>query len=121
MISDLLDGVYLVRAVCDNGQGCKYFLKDEEKNILVEKSDHKVGDTILIELPSQNIKSHVAFEKGCQIYLTGGKHPGEVGILEEISGNKIKYKQDKTVYETSKDYAFVIGKDKPIIMLPNKK
>lgn len=90
------------------------------KNILVEKTDYKVGDTLLIELPSQKIKDHFPLKKGAQIYLTGGKHTGEVGIIEDISVDKIKYKRDKSVFETAKDYAFVIGKEKPIITIPKE-
>ncbi len=90
------------------------------KNILVEKTDYKVGDTLLIELPSQKIKDHMPLKKGANVYLTGGKHTGEVGIIDDISVDKIRYKQDKSVFETSKDYAFVIGKEKPMISLPKE-
>lgn len=87
-------------------------------NLLVDKDDYKVGDTLLIEPAKKEIKQHLKLEKGNTIFLTGGRHLGEIGTIEDISGNKIIYKmQSSEVYETLKKYAFVIGTDKPIIKL----
>lgn len=87
------------------------------KNILVDKCDYKVGDTLVIESPKNTIKSHLKLEKGNQVYLTGGKHIGEYGSVEAISGDKIKYKSSGEVFETLKKYAFVIGTDKPVVSI----
>lgn len=90
-------------------------------NILVEKDTYKVGDTIVIGLPKHDIKEHIKLEKGCSIYLTGGKHTGYMGKIEDISLNKITYKQEGgEIIETLKKYVFVIGKDKPVISLAKK-
>ena len=85
------------------------------KNILIEKGEYKTGDTVIIEIPSQKIKESLPFQKGALVYLTGGKHTGEVGTIEDIKGNRIVYKRDKGTFETLKEYAFVIGKEKPVI------
>jgi ribosomal protein S4E len=54
------------------------------------------------------------------IYLTGGKHIGQIGKIQDIIGNRILYKTESgDVVETLKDYAFPIGKDKPLIKLAN--
>ena len=90
------------------------------KNILVEKDDYEVGDTVLIELPSQKIKEVFKFQKSSLIYLTGGKHTGEVGVIENIKEDTVVYKRDKSTFETLKEYVFVIGKNKPIISLLEK-
>ena len=86
------------------------------KNMLVDKDTYKVGDTVVIELP-KNIKSHLKLEKGNMIYLIGGKHIGAIGSVESISGNKIKYKSGKAVFETLKKNAFVIGTDKSVVSI----
>src|SRR3989338_3925974 len=39
------------------------------KNILVEKDTYKVGDTLIISLPKQDIKKHIKFEKNALVYL----------------------------------------------------
>jgi len=64
------------------------------------------------------INTHIKLEKGSTIFLIGGKHLGETGTIEDITGNKIIYKiKSNEVFETLKKYAFVIGIDKPIIKL----
>jgi len=91
------------------------------KNILIEKDEYKVGDTIVIGLPKQDIKEHIKLEKGCFICLIGGKHSGDIGKIEDITSNKITYKSEKgEVIETLKKYVFVIGKDKPVVSLVKK-
>ncbi|MAE42848.1 30S ribosomal protein S4e [Candidatus Woesearchaeota archaeon] len=89
------------------------------KNILVEKKDFKVGDTILLVLGKKfEIKEHVKLDKNSLIYLTGGKHIGQIGKVQDIAGRKIIYKtEDDNVVETLKKYAFPVGKDKPLITL----
>lgn len=85
-------------------------------NLLTEKKDYKVGDTLLMNLKDKKILKHLKLEKGATIYLTGGKYIGSIGILEELSSsNKIKNDmvelkiKDKKV-KTLKKYAFVIDK-----------
>ena len=79
------------------------------KNILVEKGEFKVRDTIIIEVPSQKIKEVLKLEKGNLVYLTKGKHVGEVGVIEEIKKNKLVYKREKKLFETDINFAFVVG------------
>ena len=88
------------------------------KNILVDSGSYKVGDTLLLALPGQKINRHLKLDKKSPIFLTGGKHIGEIGIVEDIIENRIIYK-DKAgnLIETSKKYAFVVGDTKPLITL----
>ena len=90
------------------------------KNILLDKGDYKVGDSVVIELPSHKIKDVVKLEKGSLVYLLGGKHISDIGVIEEVKGNKIVYKRGNDSVETSKKYAFVIGKGKSVITFPEK-
>lgn len=88
------------------------------KNILVDNDPYKVGDTVFISLPEQKINKHLKLDKKATIFLTGGKHIGEIGNVEDIIENKIIYKdQNGNLIETSKNHAFVIGDGKPLITL----
>ncbi len=88
------------------------------KNMLIDKGDYKVGDSILVEFAGDKIKEHFELKKGNTILLTGGRHTGSMGKIEEIIGTKIIYKVGKDdVYETLKKYAFVVGADKPVVEL----
>ncbi len=91
------------------------------KNIIVDKDDYKVGGTVLISLPKNEIKEYMGLEQGCLIYLIGGKHSGDIGKVEDIISNKIIYKMSggETI-ETLKKYVFVVGKDKPVVSLAGK-
>jgi len=91
------------------------------RNILVEKDGYKTGDTLIVGLPKQEVKEHIKLEKGCYIYLIGGKHSGDVGKVDGIISNKITYKSEKgDIIQTLKKYVFVVGKDKVIISLKQK-
>lgn len=88
------------------------------KNVLYDNNASKVGDSLLLLLPEQKISKHLKLDKKSTIFLTGGKHIGEIGNVEDIIGNKIIYKNNKgDLIETSKDYAFVVGDNKPLITL----
>ncbi len=88
------------------------------RNILVDKDDYKVNDTLIISFPNQEIKKHLKFEKNVLVFFTGGKHIGGTGVVEDIVSDKIRYKNTKgEVFETLKKYAFVIGKEKSEIKI----
>ncbi len=94
------------------------------KNIIIEKDNYKVGDTITLD-EKNNINHHLKFEKGALLYLFGGKHIAEIVTLQAIhkaqgsQPNRIEVKLDnKSTFDTLKKYSFVVGKEKPIITLP---
>jgi small subunit ribosomal protein S4e len=88
------------------------------KNMVSEKNSYSTGDVLVVENPGNKIKEHLKLEKGNFAYLTGGKHIGTTGKVEEIKGNNLVLKStENDLFETSKKYAFIIGKDKPIIAL----
>ena len=84
------------------------------RNILDDKNDYKVGDSVVIEVPSQKVLEHLKFEKKASILLTGGKHRGTVATVENIEKDKLVFKNLKgEIFETVKKHAYVIGKEKP--------
>jgi len=89
------------------------------KNIFVQENSYKVGDVVLLTLGKKNeIKGKVGLDKGVLIYLTGGRHIGQIGKIQDITGNRILYKTESgDVVETLKKDAFPVGKDKPLIKL----
>ncbi|HIH04671.1 TPA: 30S ribosomal protein S4e [Candidatus Woesearchaeota archaeon] len=88
------------------------------RNILVDKDGYRTGDTLLIGLPSQDIRKHLRLDKKAAIFLTGGKHLGHIGTVEGISGDRLMYRtEDGAIQETKKEYAFVIGEGKPALTI----
>ncbi|MBU0461755.1 MAG: 30S ribosomal protein S4e [Nanoarchaeota archaeon] len=88
------------------------------RSLIVDKDSYKTGDVLELELPGQKILSHLQFDKKMTVMLIGGKHAGDYGPIEEIKENKIIY-TSKTgeKYETLRKYAFLVGKEKPMIQL----
>jgi small subunit ribosomal protein S4e len=93
----------------------QYHLHDG-KSILSEVQA-KVGDTLLISLPTLEIKSSLPFQEGVTIFLTKGRYAGDVGQLESVRGDEVIYIRDGKKIETSKNYAFVVGKEKAEIKI----
>jgi len=88
------------------------------KNILVDADNYKVGDTVLLALPDKKIEKHLKLDKKSTVFLTSGKHIGEIGKVEDIVKDKVIYKdQNGDLVETSKKYAFVVGNNKALITL----
>lgn len=90
---------------------------NDARNVLVEKDAYKMGDSVLLEVPSQKILQHFKLEKGAAVLLVGGKHAGQTGTLDAIEGDKISYTRDGETALTLKKYVFIIGKEKPGIAL----
>ncbi len=96
-------------------------------NLLVKKDTYKVGDTVVIDLVKDKVKDHLKFEKGMLVYLESGKKVSSLGTIDSVKVFKgkqpdiIVFKgEDGHLLETKKEYAFVIGKQKPVISLPEK-
>ncbi|MBI2647681.1 30S ribosomal protein S4e [Candidatus Woesearchaeota archaeon] len=88
------------------------------KNIFVDNNSYRVGDTIVISLLDKKIIKHLKLDKKSTIFLTGGKHIGEIGNVVDMVENKIIYKDSNdNLVETLKKYAFVIGDEKSMIKL----
>ncbi|MBC8444136.1 30S ribosomal protein S4e [Candidatus Woesearchaeota archaeon] len=91
------------------------------KNILVKDKKYRLGDSITLDLSAKKIKDHFKLEKSSMVYLTGGKHVAESGIIDKIGNNQLIFKtKDGRSLETSKNHAFVIGKEKSAITLFEK-
>lgn len=94
------------------------------RNLLEEAKNYKVNDTLILDMGTGKIKDHIKLEKGALIYITKGNKVGSVGVIKEIEEKKdlqptkILFTSGKEEFETLKDYAMVIGKNKPAISIP---
>ena len=94
-------------------------------NIMTDKKDIEVSDTIIFNLEKNKIEQVIKLEKGAIIYLINGNKIGHVGNLQNIKGFRgmqdtmISFMIDKDKFETLKEYAIAIGKDKPFILIEN--
>ncbi len=85
------------------------------KSTLLDKNNYAVGDSLLVELPSQKIIEHIALAKGASIIVYEGKYAGTVGVVEAVEGNVVLVKAKDKTFNTKKAYAYVTGNKKEII------
>lgn len=88
--------------------------------ILLPKDQHKTGDVLKIELPSQKILKTIKLEKGSLALVISGSHPGTVQTIENYqirrgsAPNLVTFKEG---FSTVKENIFVIGEKAPEIKL----
>ncbi len=87
------------------------------KNVLADKTESKVGDSLLIEVPKNIIKDVLKLEKGSLVMITGGKYTGIIANVSDIKTKTMTCKTKDGEFETSKKYAYVVGKDKPMVKI----
>jgi len=84
------------------------------RNILLDSaSEYKTGDSLILSIPDQEIKSHLPMKAGSLAYLVGGSHIGETAIVRD-SAIKRSSKPNETSFDnfgTVSDYVFIIGKE----------
>ncbi|MDD5253602.1 MAG: 30S ribosomal protein S4e [Candidatus Nanoarchaeia archaeon] len=86
------------------------------KNILIDKDEYKVGDSVIIDLEKNKVVKHIKLEKGASIFLIDGGSLGKFGILDEIKiqeGSlppRVIFTIDKDKAETRKDFVYVVDK-----------
>ena len=112
----------IVNKTTIKGGKIQYNLHDG-RNLLTD-GDYKVGDVLSLKLPEQEVQNSFKLEEGATVLVTGGKHTGEIGKISEIIISKtsnpntvIIENNKKENFLTLKDYAFVIGEEKPVIDL----
>ena len=86
------------------------------KNIITDQKA-KVGDTAILQLPKFTINEVLPLREGATVFLTKGKHGGDMGVLKEVKGNEALYTVDGKNVETAKDYLFVVGNKEAMIAI----
>ena len=100
------------------GAKTQVHLHDGRNLLFNENPEYKTGDSLVISLPDQKIKSYHKFEEGSIAYLTGGNHIGE---LATVRGQDIKRssKANEVQFDdfgTISDYVFIISDESDIPM-----
>ncbi|MFH1439898.1 MAG: hypothetical protein ABIG89_04995 [Candidatus Woesearchaeota archaeon] len=80
----------------------------------------KIDDVVVYDFMNKKILDVLAFENNASVYFVGGKFIGSVVKVESIKKkeNIIVFRTlSNDVLQTSLDYAYLIGKDKPLIKI----
>ncbi len=95
----------------------------DPKNPVEDK--YKTLGTVKLAIPRQEILDYVPLEKGVLAIISGGRNVGRVGVVTDIRRGMRRKRsivtlRDKhgNMFQTSLDYVFPIGRDTPMITLP---
>lgn len=97
------------------------------RNLLVKEAPYRTGDVLKVKLPEQKIAEHFPMVEGAHAFITGGSHVGEnaritkIEVTRDPRANIVHLADGDVEYNTVKPYAFVVGKDKPEIRLPEER
>ncbi len=83
------------------------------RTMIIKKEDkdkYKIGESLLIKLPSQEIIDQYKIENNSWIYIYKGKHAGKKGLLLGIDEDLITLKVGEEEVKTRKEYGIVISK-----------
>ena len=103
------------------GAKTQVHLHDGRNLLFNENPEYKTGDSLVISLPDQEVKSYHKFEEGSIAYLTGGNHIGELAtvrgqdIKRSSKANEVQFDDFGTV----SDYVFIISDESDIPMGDN--
>lgn len=108
-------GLKLVKITGKSMVGGKLQLNlHDGRNILSDKKDMAIGDTLLISVPDNKISKHLPITAGAQVLITSGKHRGVIATLKDRK--KMPFRADQAVvdagketFETTFDYLMAIG------------
>jgi len=90
---------------------------------LLATNEYGTGDSLILSLPSKEIFKHLEFTEGNTAMIIGGKHSGEIGtiagkrVVHGSASNMVTVTIGEREVETLERYVYVIGEDKPEIMI----
>ncbi len=102
------------------------------RNVLIRVSDptnpvedkYKTLGTVVLKIPEQEIVDYIPFEEGVYAVIHGGRNVGRRGRVVEIRKGMKRYRSlvtlrgdDNSIVQTSTEYVFVVGREKPVIKL----
>ncbi|ABN70129.1 SSU ribosomal protein S4E [Staphylothermus marinus F1] len=103
------------------------------RNVLIKVSDpknpvediYKTLGTLQISIPEQQILNYIPLDEGTLVIISGGRNVGRVGKVVSIHKGIRRHRSIVTIedkhgnkFQTSLTYVFPIGKEEPLIKLP---
>ena len=87
------------------------------RNVVVEEDNYSVGDSIKVDVSTNEVVDHFPREKGSHAFIFTGKHAGKQGTIDELKEETVKIQSEDETFETRRAYLLIIGEDKPEVDL----
>jgi len=98
-------------------KGGKVMVTLSDGRNLPGQKDYKIGDTLIIEVPSQKVIKHLPLKEGNYAVLLGGKHIGKGGSITQIDEKHVVYKGKDEEARTLRSYVLVLGTKSPEVKI----
>ena len=104
-------------------KGGKTQLSFHDGRSMISDTSINIGDSCLIEIPTQKILNVIKLEQKCQAIVTRGVNAGQVGTVEKIEEGtfslprRVLLALGERKIEIPTEMVMVVGKDKPIIQV----
>ena len=79
------------------------------RNIVYNKNDIKVGDSVLLDLNGNKIVEHIPLAPESKIMLVSGSKIGAIGVLKEIKGDEVVFETDGKLFHSVKKNVLCLG------------
>jgi small subunit ribosomal protein S4e len=102
-------------------KGVVQLATNDGRTFLEKKSETKVGDSLLVEVPEQKISKVLKLEPNKMVLVVDGTHVGDVAkLLEVLPGSMlrpklVKLKTGSGEFRTVESNIFVVGEEKPLV------
>ncbi|MEZ0290460.1 MAG: 30S ribosomal protein S4e [Sulfolobales archaeon] len=104
--------------------GYNVLLKTSDPRKKPEQDVYKTFDTIVVDLRDMSVKEHIPIQEGVLAVILGGRNIGRIGRIVKIVKGMRAYRTlvtledpNKHLFQTTLDYVYVIGRDRPVIRL----
>jgi len=77
------------------------------RNVLLDNKDIKVNDSVVIELKSGKVTKHLPMKEKSKVYIVGGTHLGNMGVIEKLTGQTAKVKLGDKSFEIKLENVYV--------------
>jgi len=97
------------------------------RTFLAKNFECKRGDSVLLNLESRQFVKVLPIESGSLVYLNGGNHVGQFAKVKslvktrDMQKPKIVIEINNKEYNTNAEHVFVVGKDKPEVVIEAEK
>jgi small subunit ribosomal protein S4e len=92
--------------------GGKTQLRASDGRTFIGLDSVAIGDSLLITLPSQEVKAHFPLKEGVAVMVYKGKYAGKQGMVEKAVGASVVITTPEGPFSTKRSYVFVTGDKK---------
>ncbi len=81
---------------------------NDGRNVITDRENIQIGDTVVLDLPTNQIQEVLPFEQGRQVIVFRGKNAGLTGKITKIDEESVELEKDGQAFRASAASCFVL-------------